>query len=104
MTRSTVALAMTDLTGGTGTNTFVFSPEDGPGSDIIMDWEIGANNRIDLSAYALTADQVIAAISLRGEQVIINLEAHGGGRITIDDLTTLNGLADDVNDPATDPM
>ena len=75
-----------DLSGGAGSNTFVFSPDDGAGSDIILDWEDGTNNRIDLSAYNLNEAQVIEAISLRGDQVIINLEAHGGGRITIDDL------------------
>ena len=91
-----------DLTGGAGTNTFVFSPDDGPGSDIIQDWEIGTNNRIDLSAYNLTAAQIAATISVRGEQVIINLEAHGGGRITIDDLASVDTLdAADEDDPDT---
>ena len=92
-----------DLSGGGGSNTFVFNPDDGAGSDIILDWEDGTNNRIDLSAYNLTEAQVIASITLRGEQVIINLEAHGGGRITIDDLNNLNALDSTiVNDPDTD--
>ena len=86
-----------DLFGGTGNDTFVFSPDDGAGSDIIQDWATG--DRIDLSAYNLTAAQIAATISVRGEQVIINLEAHGGGRITIDDLDSVNSLdATDVDD------
>ena len=86
-----------DLSGGLGNDVFVFSPDDGPGSDIIQDWDVGTN-RIDLSAYNLTAAQVAAAITLRGAQVVINLEAHGGGRITIDDLASLETLQDDVDD------
>ena len=68
----------------------MFSPDDGAGSDIIQDWETG--DRIDLSAYNLTAAQIAATISVRGEQVIINLEAHDGGRITIDDLASVDTL------------
>ena len=90
-----------DLSGDGGLDTFVFSPDDGAGSDIILDWSASDADRIDLSAYNLTEAQVIAAISQRGEQVIINLEAHGGGRITIDDLADLDVLADDEDDPDT---
>ena len=89
-----------DLSGGAGNDTFVFSPDDGAGSDIILDWETGSN-RIDLSDYGLTEAQVAAAISLRGEQVIINLEPHGGGRITIDDLASLETLQLEVDDDTT---
>ena len=90
-----------DLFGGDDSDIdiFVFSPDDGAGSDIIQDWETG--DRIDLSAYNLTAAQIAATISVRGEQVIINLEAHGGGRITIDDLDSVNTLDDAVDDDTT---
>ena len=90
-----------DLSGGddTDTDTFVFSPDDGAGSDIIMDWE--EQDRIDLSAYNLTAQQVAAAISVRGEQVIINLEPYGGGRITLDDLDSVNTFDQATDDTAT---
>ena len=51
---------------------------------------------IDLSAFELTAEQVIGAITLRGSggdaYVVINLTDFGGGRITIDDLSDLDTL------------
>ncbi len=90
-----------DLTGGDGNDTFVFRPMDGAGSDIIMDWKDG-DNEIDLSAYALSEEQVIAAITIRGDQAVINLEAHGGGRITLEGVGDLDDLdqtgADGVDD------
>ena len=96
-----------DLSGGTGTNTFIFSPEDGAGSDAILDWDTGTTNRIDLSAFELTPEQVIAALDTRGEgtnsYVVINLEAHGGGRITIDDVNAdeFEALFDEAEDDTT---
>ena len=80
--------------GGNGTtgDTFVFSTDDAGDSDAILDWTDG--DMIDLSAFELTAEQVIAAMTVRGTgadaYVVINLEAHGGGRITIDDVSTLD--------------
>ena len=88
-----------DLSGGTDNDTFVFSTADAGDSDAILDYTDG--DMIDLSAFGLTAAQVIAATTLRGEgadaYVVINLEAHGGGRITIDDISSLDTL-----DTATD--
>ena len=89
-----------DLSGGSGNDTFVFSTADAGDSDAILDFDEG-DNMIDLSAFDLTEAQVIAAISTRGTgedaYVVINLEAHGGGRITIDDVSNLDEL-----DSATD--
>ena len=87
-----------DLSGGDGADTFVFSPMDGAGdSDAILDWDAGSN-KIDLSAFDLTAEQVIGAITLRGAgtgaYAVINLTEFGGGRITIDDLNDLDTLDD----------
>ena len=83
-----------DLTGGTGDDTFVFSTADSGDSDSIHDWSAG--DKIDLSAFELTAEQVIGAITLRGSgddaYVVINLTEFGGGRITIDDLSDLDTL------------
>ena len=95
-----------DLSGGAGTNTFVFSPADGGGdSDAILDWDTGTSNRIDLSAFELTPEQVIGAIELRGTgtnaYTVINLTEFGGGRITINDITGLDELDDAVDDTAT---
>lgn len=87
-----------DLTGGAGADTFVFSTADAGDSDAILDFGDGgtAGDKIDLSAFELTAEQVIAATTLRGTgadaYVVINLEAHGGGRITIDDVSDLDDL------------
>ncbi len=83
-----------DLSGGTEGDTFVFSTADSGDSDAILDWDEG--DKIDLSAFDLTADQVIGAITLRGSgddaYVVINLTEFGGGRITIDDLNDLDDL------------
>ena len=83
-----------DLSGGTGADTFVFSTADSGDSDAILDWDTG--DKIDLSAFDLTAEQVIGAITLRGSgddaYVVINLTEFGGGRITIDDLNDLDTL------------
>ena len=83
-----------DLNGEGGNDTFVFSTEDAGDSDAILDYAAG--DMIDLSAFDLTAEQVIAATTLRGTgtgaYAVINLEAHGGGRITIEDVSTLDDL------------
>ena len=83
-----------DLTGGGDGDMFVFSTADAGDSDAILDYAAG--DMIDLRAFELTADQVKEAISLRGEgadaYIVINLEAHGGGRITVDDISDLDTL------------
>ena len=85
-----------DLTGGIGDDTFVFSTADSGDSDAILDYSDG--DMIDLSAFELTAEQVIGAITLRGSgpdaYVVINLTEYGGGRITIDDINDLDDLDD----------
>ena len=83
-----------DLNGNGGNDTFVFSTADAGDSDAILDYTAG--DKIDLSAFDLTAEQVIAATTLRGTgdgaYAVINLEAHGGGRITIEDVSSLDQL------------
>ena len=96
-----------DLSGGLGDDTFVFSPMDGAGdSDAILDYADG--DMIDLSAFDLTAEQVIGAITLRGSgsdaYVVINLTEHGGGRITIDDISDLDNLDSAMDDDDTADM
>ncbi len=69
-----------DLTGGTGdADTFVFSP--GNGSDVITDFN--ANDMINLKAFGIEDDALGGLISLRAGNTVVNLEGHGGGRITI---------------------
>ena len=92
-----------DLTGSGGADTFVFSP--GGGSDVITDFAV-ADDRIDLRAFGLTAEELTPLISVRAGNTIINLEGHGGGRITIQDqadldvfdLDTTGGAGSDGND------
>ena len=89
-----------NLTGGTGINTFVFSPDDGAGVDIITDF--GADDRIDLRAFGIEdPDDLAAAISLRGTDIIIDLRGFGGGTIVLDGDGTGTNL-DDWLDDATD--
>ena len=84
-----------DLSGDGGNDTFVFSPMDGAGSDAIVDYADG--DMIDLSAFKITEEQLIAAMSIRGTPgtdgyLVINLEAHDGGRISINDIDDLDDL------------
>ena len=92
-----------DLSGGGEADTFVFSTADAGDSDAILDFADG--DKIDLSAFELTAEQVIAAATLRGTgedaYVVINLEAHGGGRITLQDVDSLDDLDSAVDDTTT---
>ena len=110
-----------DLTGGLGNDTFVFGMDNG--SDIILSFVPGTagtdlntdgdGDKIDLSAFNIDDDDLAGLLSDRGGNVIVNLEDHGGGRITIQDTTVaalterglihndLNGdtagVGDDVN-------
>ncbi len=85
-----------DLSGGGGDDTFVFSPMDGAGdSDAILDYTDG--DMIDLSAFELTEEQLIGALTVRGTPgidayLVVNLTEFGGGRITIDDINDLDDL------------
>ena len=87
-----------DLNGGTENDTFVFSTADAGDSDSILDYLAG--DMIDLSAFELTEEQLIAAMSIRGTPgdtdayLVINLEDHGGGRITVTDINDLDTLDD----------
>ena len=81
------------LNGGAGADTFVFAP--GDGSDVIEggdDFNISTSgefnsttdDQINLSAFDIRDDELEGLISLRAGNTIINLEDHGGGRITIE--------------------
>ncbi len=69
-----------DLTGSGGADTFVFSP--GDGDDVIVTFA-EADDKIDLSAFGLDADELKAAISVRAGNTVINLNDYGGGTITL---------------------
>ena len=69
-----------DLTGGDGDDTFVFEP--GNGDDVIVTF-VSTEDKIDLSAFGLDADELKAAISVRAGNTVINLGDYGGGTITL---------------------
>ena len=81
-----------DLTGGAGDDTYVFTV-DGLGSDVILDFTatVGdattdpTGDKIDLSAFDIDDSELAGLLSERAGAVIVNLEAYGGGRITIRD-------------------
>ena len=92
-----------EMTGNGGTDTFVFSPEDGDGDDIINSFTV-ADDKIDLSAFNLAAEDLIPLISVRGGTVRIDLRSVGGGTIElggvtdVDDLEVSGGATDNVID------
>ena len=101
-----------DLTGGGGADTFVFSTADAGDSDVILDFDSTQNDKLDLSAFGLTDEELLEAIEYRGDinpggtadgYVVINLEAHGGGRITLSSVADLDALEDTSAEDA-DPL
>ena len=95
-----------DLNGGAGNDTFVFSP--GNGDDVIAadPGFAAADDRIDLRAFNLDADDLVGLMSVRAGNTVINLGDHGGGTITIQDIADLDvfdtdttgGTGNDGND------
>ena len=94
------------MTGGTGNDTFVFSPADAVGDDVIVDLTKGEgeSDKIDLSAFELTARELEALkgnITTRGTDVRIDLSDFGGGTILLQgdigrgDLDISGSLTDD---------
>ena len=81
------------MTGDAGTDTFVFGP--GHGDDIINDLTV-ADDRIDLSAFGLDADDLVGMISVRGTgtnaYVRIDLTSVGGGTIELAGVTDVDDL------------
>ena len=91
-----------DLNGGGGADTFVFSP--GNGDDVIAgtDGFVAADDRIDLRAFNLDADELKAAISVRAGNTVINLGDYGGGTITIQDFADLDVFDVEADDTDND--
>ena len=72
------------LDGGTGDDTFVF--EAGHGNDTIKDFTDG-EDLIDLSAFVGITSFDDLTITQDGENTVIDLTAHGGGKITLEGVT-----------------
>ena len=73
------------MTGGSEADTFVFSPSDGDGDDVIVDFTNGVD-KIDLSAFGLSLREQAALaenITMRGEDIRIDLTDFGGGTILL---------------------
>ncbi len=84
----------TDTDGGDGNDKFVFAP--GDGSDVITSFDFdvsgGDYDQIDLRAFDLDARELKDLISVRAGNTIINLDDHGGGRITLQGVTDLDNF------------
>ena len=78
-----------DLTGGTGENTFVFAP--GDGDDIINDFTV-ADDKIDLTAFDLDADDLAEMIDIRGQ------DTNARVFITVGDVTIELVGIDDIDE------
>ena len=98
----------TDTSAGTGADIFVFSPEDGDGDDIINGFTV-ADDKIDLRAFDLDAEDLVPLISVRGGAIRIDLRSVGGGTIelagvgdldTLDDTTVTTGDGAAADDDA----
>ena len=88
-----------EMTGGGGNDTFVFSPDDGDGDDIINSFggtAASVEDKIDLTAFGLDAEDLIPLISVRGGTVRIDLRSVGGGTIELGGVTALTALDTDA--------
>ena len=73
------------ITGGAGDDTFVVAA--GDGSDTITDFADG-EDLIDLSAFSAISGVSDLTITQDGDDTVIDLSAHGGGEITLEDFTS----------------
>ncbi|HSV30048.1 MAG TPA: hypothetical protein VLL76_10835, partial [Candidatus Omnitrophota bacterium] len=77
------------LFGGDGLDRFVFAA--GCGDDRVMDFAAG--DLLDLTAFALTWAQVSAATTNAAAETVVDLSAHGGGRVTLVGVPSLTEAA-----------
>lgn len=75
-----------------GADTFVFNPDDG--NDTIADFENGAD-KIDLSAVSSISGYSDLTITQEGDDTKIDLSAHGGSEIILDNFTSTDLDASD---------
>ena len=68
------------LSGGPGADVFIFAPAGG--YDVVTDFRAG-EDKIDLSAFAGIDSTDGLALQQQGDDLIIDLAAHGGGEITL---------------------
>ena len=70
------------LGGGDGADTFFLVP--GDGNDTILDFGTGAD-KLDLSAFGQARTTADLALTQRGDDLVIDLSAHRGGMVTLED-------------------
>ena len=72
-----------ELSGGPGADVFVFAYDSG--HDVVTDFSIDVD-RIDLSAFAGIDAMDDLSLRQQGDDLVIDLLAHGGGEITLQDV------------------
>ena len=82
------------LTGGYGDDTFIYAS--GDGNDTITDFTDGADT-IDLSAMSEIESFLDLNIKQDGDNTVIDLSEWGGGEITLEDFTSTNLDATDLD-------
>ena len=70
------------LAGGEGDDTFFFTP--GGGDDAILDFGAGAD-KLDLTAFTEIRSTDDLTVSQRSDHIVIDLTAHRGGTVTLED-------------------
>ena len=82
------------MNGGGDNDTFVFSPDDGDGDDVITGLTNLENDAIDLSAYLISdPDDLLDNIDIFGGSVRLDLtESFGGGKIILDGVDSLDAF------------
>ena len=70
------------LAGGDGNDTFFLTT--GGGNDTILDFGTGAD-KLDLSAFGQVQSTSDLTLSQRGDDLVIDLSAHRGGAVTLED-------------------
>lgn len=89
-----------------GNDTLVFSPEDGDGDDTVIGFTASTadspGDKIDLSAFDLTAEELMAGIDLFGGNVRIDLTEHGGGKIVLNGVIDIDSVDVATGDADTD--
>ena len=81
------------LTGGAGADTFVFAAAHG--TDTITDFTPEEGDQIDLSAFAGLSGFTALSLSADGSATVLDLSAHGGGTIRLEDIAVADLAAAD---------
>ena len=81
------------LDGGAGADTFVFAAAHG--TDTITDFTPEEDDQIDLSAFAGLSGFTALSLSADGSATVLDLSAHGGGTIRLEDIAVADLAAAD---------